>query len=265
MEAFFFQLKTLFYYKFGAIPHRSFVKTSFCVFEIFYEQQTPNFVPMSLLKQTGSLIKREILLEQRQKYAFYGVLLFVVSTVFVAKFSFRVINEVPVWNALFWIILLFASVTGVARSFAQESRGRLLYLYTLADPRAVLLAKMVYSIILMVFLGFAGLLVFSFLVGYPIQNSPLFFLALFLGCTGLAVAFTMISAIASKAGNNFTLMAILGFPVVIPLLLATLKLSKYAADGLAWNGALTYIGVLVTLNLVIAALAYLLFPYLWRD
>lgn len=220
---------------------------------------------MSLLKQTGSLVKREILLEQRQKYAVYGVLLFVVSTVFVAKFSFRVLKDVPTWNSLFWIILLFAAVTGVARSFAQESRGRLLYLYTLADPRAVFLAKLIYNILLMVILGFAGLFIFSFLVGYPIQNSPLFFLTLFLGCTGLAGAFTMISAIASKAGNNFTLMAILGFPVVLPLLLATIKLSKYAADGLEWSGALTYLGVLSALNLVIIALAYLLFPYLWRD
>ncbi|HET6989876.1 MAG TPA: heme exporter protein CcmB [Bacteroidia bacterium] len=220
---------------------------------------------MSLLSQTSALIKREILQEQRQKYAFFGVLLFVVSTVFVSKFSFRVVKDVPVWNALFWIILLFAAVTGVARSFAQESRGRLLYLYTLADPRAILLSKMIYNILLMVFLGFAGLFVFSFLVGYPIQNSSLFFIALFLGCTGLATAFTMISAIASKAGNNFTLMAILGFPVVIPLLLASIKLSKYAADGLEWSGSLTYLGVLAALNVVIFALAYLLFPYLWRD
>jgi heme exporter protein B len=93
----------------------------------------------------------------------------------------------------------------------------------------------------------------------------MFFIALFLGCTGLATAFTMISAIASKAGNNFALMAILGFPVVLPLLLASIKLSKYAADGLSWSGALTYLGVLGALNVVIFALAYLLFPYLWRD
>lgn len=220
---------------------------------------------MSLLSQTASLIKREILLEQRQKYAFYGVLLFVVSTVFVAKFSFKVLKDFPTWNALFWIILLFAAVTGVARSFAQETKGRLLYLYTLADPRAIFLAKLIYNSILMVILGFLGLAIFSFLISYPVQNSGMFFVTLFLGCTGLAAAFTMISAIASKAGNNFTLMAILGFPVVLPLLLAAIKLSKFAGDGLPWSVTSTYLGVLAALNVVIIALAYLLFPYLWRD
>lgn len=220
---------------------------------------------MKLWSQTTALLKREILLEQRQKYVLYGVLLYVVSTVFVAKFSFRVLKDIPVWNALLWVILLFAAVTGVARSFAQETRGRLLYLYTLADPRAILLAKLIYNALLMTVLGFAGLAIFAFLVGYPVGNTPLFLLTLFLGCTGLAAAFTMISAIASKAGNNFTLMAILGFPVVLPMMLAAIKVSKHAADGFGWDGVLNYLGVLAALNVVVITLAYLLFPYLWRD
>lgn len=220
---------------------------------------------MNLWKQTTALLKREVLLEQRQKYALYGVLLYVVSTVFVSKFSFRVIKDIPAWNALFWVILLFAATTGVARSFAQESRGRLLYLYTIADPRAILLAKLIYNALLMTLLGFAGLAIYSFLIGYLVGNTPLFLLTVFLGCTGLAAAFTMISAIASKAGNNFTLMAILGFPVVLPMMLAAIRLSKHAADGFGWDGAMSYLGVLVALNVVVITLAYLLFPYLWRD
>jgi heme exporter protein B len=241
---------------------------------------------MSISRQTFSLVHREILLEQRQKYALYGVLLYLVSTIFISKFGFlgmldfhagQMVTEgspmqmalsslkVNTWNSLFWIILLFAAVTGVARSFSQESRGRLLYLYTLADPKAILLAKLLYNALLMIFLGFSGLAIYTFLVGYPVQNTPLFLLTLLLGCIGLAAAFTMISAIASKAGNNFTLTAILGFPVVLPLLLTTIKVSRYAVDGIGPDIGLQYLGVLLALNIVITTLAYLLFPYLWRD
>ncbi|HEU4718091.1 MAG TPA: heme exporter protein CcmB [Bacteroidia bacterium] len=220
---------------------------------------------MNLGRQTAALFKREILNEQRQKYALYGMLLYVVSTVFVAKFSFRVIKDVPAWNALFWIILLFAAATGIARSFAQETRGRMLYLYSIADPRAVLLAKLLYNCLLMCFLGFTGLAFYTFLVGFPVGNTGFFLAALFLGCITLASAFTMISAIASKAGNNFTLMAILGFPVVLPVMLAAIRLSKHAADGFGWSGGAAYFGVLLAMNIVVTGLAYLLFPYLWRD
>lgn len=241
---------------------------------------------MPILNQTVQLVRREIMLEQRQKYALYGVLLYLISTVFVSKFSYlgmldfhasemktegppmlMALNSLKItsWNSLFWIILLFAAVTAVARSFTQESKGRLLYLYTLADPRSIFLAKLLYNILLMIFLGFAGLLMFSFLVGYPVLHTPLFLLAVFLGCTGLASAFTMISAIASRAGNNFTLTAILGFPAVLPLLLSAIRLSRYAVDGQGQDVSLTYIGVLITLNFVTIALSWLLFPYLWRE
>lgn len=218
-----------------------------------------------VLAQTLSLFRRELLTEQRRKYAFFGVLLYVVATVFVSRYSFRVVRDVPTWNALFWIILLFASVIAVARSFAQESSGRMLYLYTLADPRAVLFAKLLYNSLLMVVLGLTGLAVFGIVVNYPVADTPQFLLTLVLGCTGLAGTFTLISAIASKAGNNFALMSVLGFPVVLPMLLAIIRASKMAADGTGWDGAAMYLGIIIALNVIVVTLSGLLFPYLWRD
>lgn len=225
----------------------------------------PDTTKMSLWSQTQALIKREFLQEQRQKYALFGVLLYIVSTIFIGRFSFKVINDIPVWNALFWTILLFSSVIGVARSFNQETRGRLLYLYFMADPRALLLAKTLYNVALMLLLGISGFAFYSILIGNPVQNLPLFLAVLGLGCCGLAVTFTMIAAIASRAGNNFTLMSILGFPVIIPLLMITIKLSKIAADGVYAPETWTYFGILALMNVLVFGLAWILFPYLWRD
>jgi heme exporter protein B len=220
---------------------------------------------MNLWSQTTALIKREFLQEQRQKYALFGVLLYVVSTIFIGRFSFKVIDDIPVWNALFWTILLFSTVIGVARSFQQETRGRLLYLYFMADPRAVLLSKTIYNIVLMLCLGTAGYFFYALLIGNLVANVPFFFAVLFLGCTGLAISFTMIAAIASRAGNNFTLMSILGFPVIIPMLMLAIRLSKIAADGTYAPVTWTYFGVLVLMNLLVLALAWILFPFMWRD
>src|ERR1700744_2594347 len=99
---------------------------------------------MNLFDQTWSLLKKEILLEWRSKYAFNGVLLYVISTVFICYISFQLTPGFEksggyniVWNILFWIIMLFASVNAVAKSFMQESRARLLYYYTIASPQAI--------------------------------------------------------------------------------------------------------------------------------
>lgn len=220
---------------------------------------------MTITAQIVHLFRRELMLEQRQKYAFQGILLYVVSTIFICKFSFREVQSVHSWNALFWIILLFAAVNGIAKSFVQENRGRLLYLYTLCDPRALIMAKMLYNALLMFVLSMAGLLIYILLVGNPVQDYAQFLLITFLGSMGLATTFTMISAIASKAGNNFTLMAILGFPVMLPLLITVIRASKNAIDGLDWSVSWKFHLAVAALNVLVVALSYLLFPYLWRD
>jgi heme exporter protein B len=218
-----------------------------------------------MIRQVQFLILKEIRLEWKQKYAFQGLLLYVVSTVFVCYLSFKQIIDLPTWNALFWIIQIYAGVNAVAKSFMQESRGRMLYYYTLANSRSLILAKTIYSLLLMLVLSACNLFFYSLFIGNPVQDFPMFFLAVFLGSSGFASVLSMVSAIASKAGNNSTLMSILSFPILIPLLMTTIRFSKNAMDGLAWSVSWQYIIILTALNALVFALAYLLFPYLWRD
>jgi heme exporter protein B len=217
-----------------------------------------------MVNQIKQLVLKELKLEMRNKYALGGILLYVVSTVFVSYLSFKKIINPATWNALFWIILLFASINGVAKSFIGETRGRLLYYYTLTSPQAVIISKIIYNSILLIVISGLCLLVYGLFVGNIIQDLPLFLIVLTLGSFGFASLLTMVSAIASKSSNNFTLMAIMSFPILMPLLIVLIKLSKNAIDGLE-NWDLNYLLVLMFMNVIIIALSYLLFRYLWRD
>jgi len=108
-----------------------------------------------------NLIQKEIKTEWKQKYAFNGLLLYVVSTVFVCYLSFKRIVDLPTWNALFWIIQLFAGVNAISKSFLQEGRGRMLYYYTLTNARSFILAKIIYNLFLMLVLSAFNLLFYS--------------------------------------------------------------------------------------------------------
>lgn len=217
-----------------------------------------------LLNQIKYLIIKEAKLEMRNKYALGGILLYVVSTVFISYLSFKKIVNPATWNALFWIILLFASINAIAKSFINETRGRLLYIYTLVSPQAVIISKIIYNSFLLIIISILCLFIYSLFVGNIVQDYSLFTLTLLLGSFGLSSLLTMVSAIASKTNNNFILMAILSFPIIVPLLMIVIKLSKNAIDGLErWD--VNYLLVLVFLNMIITALSYLLFRYLWRD
>ncbi|MDF3076718.1 MAG: transporter permease [Sphingobacteriaceae bacterium] len=219
---------------------------------------------MNLLTQVKVLLHKEIVLEWRSKYALNGILLYVVSTIFVCYLSFKQTSGV-IWNALFWIILLFAAINAISKSFVQESKGRQLYYYTIASPQAVIISKIIYNILLMLVLGSLALLVYGIVFRNPLGDPLYYFLAVVLGSISFSTVFTMVSAIASKAGNNGTLMAILSFPVIIPLLILLIKLSKNAMDGLDRSVSLDEIGVLAAINIIVITVSLLLFPFLWRE
>jgi heme exporter protein B len=219
---------------------------------------------MLLYKQVKHLIKKELLLEWRSKYALNGVLLYVVSTIFVCFLSLITVNPLT-WNALFWIIMLFASINAVSKSFLQESKGRQLYIYTIASPLALIISKTIYNMLLMTVLTVIALIFYMLVFDYVPQDLGLYIVATLLGSISFSTIFTMISAISSKAGNGGMLMAILSFPVIIPVLVVLIKLTKNAIDGLDRSVSLDEIGLLVVINVLVGAVSLLLFPYLWRD
>lgn len=170
-----------------------------------------------------------------------------------------------IWVALFWIITLFASFNAIAKSFTTESRGRMLYLYTLVSPEVFIGAKAIYQSVILLVLSIVAMLVYKVLFAMVIEDYFVFATSLIFGSTGIAIILSLLSTISSKAGKNFTLLAILGLPILLPLLMVTTTLMKNAIDGIALSVQWKYIFVLLGLNGVSLALALVLFPYLWRE
>lgn len=219
---------------------------------------------MSLFRQIKALVHKDVTIEWRSKYAINSIVLYIVSTVFVCYQSFNSVDSL-VWNGLFWIILLFAAINAMSRSFANESVGRQLYYYSIASPKAIILAKIIYNSVLMLALTAVAFIIYNLIFSNPITNISLYMVSIGLGSISFATVFTMIAGISSKAGNNNTLMAILGFPVIIPLLLILIELSSHSIQGLDFVSSLKEIMILLFINVITITVSLLLFPYLWRD
>jgi heme exporter protein B len=214
----------------------------------------------------SSLIKKEFLLEFRQKSALGGVLVYVAGTIFVSVLSFKGKLDKPSWNALFWIITLFTSVSISGKSFLKETGGSGLFNFLHYSAQHFILAKVIYNMIFMFALSILTFFCYAFFVKNEVENLSLFFLVLLLASTGLAGVLSLMSAIAARSNGSFAMMSILSFPVVLPLIIVIIKLSKQAVDGIEWAGVHTnFIIILAALNALTLALAYLLFPYLWRE
>lgn len=211
-----------------------------------------------------TLVKKDILLEVRQQYTFYGIALYVAATVFVITLTMGA-PEPTVWNSLFWIIQLFVCVNAVAKSFLQENRGRMLYFYSIAGARQFILAKLIFNALLMLLMSMLTLLMFLLFLSNPLENFLQFAGVTCLGGIGLSLTFTFLAAIAAKAQQQAALMAIMGFPIIIPQLLLLSKVANIAFSAVVQSGLWQMCGLLVTFDAMVVMLAIILFPFLWKD
>lgn len=211
-----------------------------------------------------ALVKKDLLLEWRQRHALFGILLYVFSTVFVINLMVKEPEE-KIWNAMFWVVQLFVCVNAVAKSFLQESRGRLLYYYSLVHPRYFIAAKLIYNVLLMMFMSVVSLVCCILFLGNPIIH-PLYFLGIvLLGGISLSLLFTMLAAIAAQASQNAALMAIMGFPLVMPILMLLSNISQGALMPVVQPGLPGMFLLLGGMDVLVIALALILFPYLWKE
>jgi heme exporter protein B len=192
------------------------------------------------------------------------MLLYVASTIFVIYQTMGQHDEKS-WNGLFWVVMLFVCVNAVAKSFLQESHGRVLYFYTIAGARDFVLSKLLFNMLLMAVMGMLSLLLFILLLGDPLTHAGRFLLITCLGGASIGLVFTFLAAIAARARQSTALMAVMGFPLIIPQLLLLMKIATIAFSSVVQAGLLEMIALLVALDIMVVVLSVILFPFLWKD
>lgn len=217
-----------------------------------------------MIKEIKWLIYKDLQIDWRSRYPVAGMLLYISSLIVTCYLSFTGFIADEAWNALFWLILLFISVNAVAKSFVQEENRSLYYFY-LVSPVALIWGKLIYYAIYQLLLVMVAFVIFTLFLGMPPFDLGLFSLNVLVGSIGLSSAFTMIAAIAAKTNNQSMMMAILGFPVIIPLLMLAISNSQIIVLGGSWNDIIQNFITLLSVNVIIIALTFILFPYIWKS
>jgi len=216
------------------------------------------------IKRVSVLVAKDIKLEIRQQYTFYGIMLYVLCTIFIIYLSINNPEE-SVWNALFWITQLFICVNAVAKSFLGESRGRMLYYFSIVSACEFIVSKIIFNSIIVLLMSLLSFLAFTLLLDNPLTYAVRFLMIALLGGVSLSFVFTFLAAIAAKAQQSSAIMTIMGFPLIIPQILLLMKVSTIAFSTVLQGGLLQMIGLIIGLDIMIILLSLVLFPYLWKD
>ena len=213
------------------------------------------------------LLQYHIRLEFRKKSIFLSLLLYLISLVFINYLAVgtTALPGPTIWSALFWMALLSTLTHAIAKSFLNDRPGQIIYFYNLVSPTQIIFSKIIYGFFLCVGISLVGYLFFSLWLTNPIQNTSVFLLTLILSSFGFSASLSILSAIASKTINGSMVMAILSFPIMISILLMSIKITKNCIDGLGWDASIDELLTLTAINILATAFSYLLFPYIWRS
>jgi heme exporter protein B len=227
-------------------------------------------MPTSLsiwVERVSALFLKEIKSELRTRYAFNSLLMFSVVTLTAVSFSVgQFALSVQVKSALFWLILFFASMAGLAQVFIKEEESKTSYLLKLASPPTIIyLGKFLYNWVLLLALQVIIIPLFVIFLNLELVNLTLFLTVSFLGSLALSAATTIIGAIVSKANVKGALFAVLSFPLLIPVLVAGIEGAQLATSGARFSEAWGQIRLLLSYSVVMLTVSLILFEFVWSE
>jgi heme exporter protein B len=209
--------------------------------------------------------------ELRTRYALNTLALFAVNTLVVVSASLgplgtakgRSGEALPV---LLWLILLFAAAAGLPRSFVHEEETLTATALRLAaTPSALFCGKLAYALTLLAALEALVTPLYLAVMSIDPTRPGLLIATLAAGGFGLAAGSTLVAAIIAQARGKGTLFAVLSFPVLLPLLLLAVELTRGAFFGLPGTSASgVALAQLLLYDATVTTAGLMLFPVVWN-
>ena len=219
------------------------------------------------MRETWFLFRHFWKADVRARHSIAGLVLFAIATVYAAYQVVQGRPEPETWNALAWIILLFTAFNGVSRTLEEDRSEVLAYLRTTVQPLHFMLARTLHNVVVLT--GLACLVVFfmGLLLGWAKLDGMRivgFVGGMALTAVALGTTLTLLALIAARAGAGFGMTAVLGLPLVLPVVLVSTTLGSELMSGVlladTWHN-FAFLGALAAGSGVFGAV---LFPYLWR-
>lgn len=215
-----------------------------------------------------AVFKKDWESELRTRYAINALAMFILVTISVILFSIgqEKVSE-HLTGGLFWVVIFFSAMSGLSRAFvSEEERGTTLTLQLIAAPSTIYFGKLIFNLILVFIMNIAIVILYYLLFeSFIVLNFSLFMLSLFFGSMGIAISSTLIAAIISKANTKGTLYPVLSFPILLPLILTLMELTKFAMDGDLIADSSVELAVLVCYDVIMVTAGYMLFDFIWKD
>jgi heme exporter protein B len=209
--------------------------------------------------------------ELRTRVALNALALFALTTLAAVSYTigpYRISEQDRPFllSALLWIVILFASLAGLDRSFVKEEESHTAALLRLsAQPHAVWLGKLLFNLGVLAALMVILVPLFVGLMGLPLELSVGYLVVVLVcGGVGLAVITTIVAAIIARAMSRGALFAVLSMPLLLPLLIFAIQGTTGVASG-DLEVVRQSVVAMISLTGAMAVVSAMVFPIIWAE
>lgn len=207
---------------------------------------------MSFLRQVLTILRKELLIELRQRSRLTGVFFFAFALLLMVAFAMpntEMLSDMA--GGALWLGLLLASTRSLDQSFTTETENNTLEGLVLwpTSPIALYYGKALANalVLLLVCLALTPLVIVLY---HPQTDGSwlwLFGIQVF-GCCALAAPGTLVSALTTRARGSSALLPLLLFPLVVPVIMAASRATSVLFEGDPMGQVDNWLGVLAGFN-----------------
>ena len=216
----------------------------------------------------GAIVWKDLAAEVRSRELISAMLVFALLVILIFNFALEldIKTRATVTAGVLWVIFIFSGTLGLNRSMAiEKDRGCLDgLLLAPVDRSAIYFGKMLGNLIFMLIIEAIVLPIYSVLYNTNLFN-PGFLLVTLLGSIGYVTVGTLLAAMAVQARTRDILLPILLFPVIIPVILASVKASMGFLQGIEISEIMPWINLLIVYDVIFLAAAFMTFDYVVEE
>lgn len=219
--------------------------------------------------KVAAIVGKDIATEIRTKEMFSAMFVFSLLIIFIFNFAFdlRANNLQTLAPGVLWVAIAFVGMLGLSRSFILERDRGVLdgLLLTPVDRSAIYFGKMIGNVLFISVVELFILPFFVVLFNQSLATLPLLAGVVILGTIGLASVGTLFSAMAVHTRAREVLLPIMLFPVIIPVMLAAVRLTAAILDGTPFEDVSHWLALVVAFDVIFIAASFILFEFVVEE
>lgn len=223
----------------------------------------------SFIKATLAIIHKDLAAEFRSRELLTAMLTFSVLVILIFNFALDLNIDVrqKVTAGVLWTTFAFAGTLGLNRSMAVEKDRGCMDGLLLApvDRSAIFFGKAISNLAFMLMVEAIVLPLYAFFYNETRIFKLEFIAVLLLGSIGYIAVGTLLSAMSVQTRTRELLLPILLFPIVVPVLIASVLASGAIINDMALPQIMTPLNLLIVYDIIFIAVSFMFFDFIVEE